>query len=623
MRWRITESKRRIESVDFEGHSDDVEMSGERVSAIVAYGAEQGAMHCELLLVFPWVRLQPDVTQSSYQVRCSCARLFSAEEEKFLRVAFDGTLSVFTESHGVSIERIFYPSVGQPVFYERVRLDNKSGHPVNITFEKYKKLDGRIACEGFVYAERTADSEPCSLAVGEKKELCFCYTARFADQPVPAEENSLEKRRQRVSLLFSQCDLETGNSIFDTMYTFAKLRAGESIYRTKKGLVHSPGGTNYYAAVWCNDQCEYATPWFAFTGDEKEKQAAKNAMHWYRPFMNDEYIPIPSSIISEGTDYWNDRRDRGDAAMYLYGNSRYFLTAGETPTQEEMWMLDWCAEYTLRQINEHNVVVSDTDELEFRLSSGINLATSCIAYGAFGLYACLLRREGKKERAVIFEEKRTQIRGGIESWFGAEIEGYHTYAYHKGCNEIRAWNCLPAFMGISERAEETADSIRDRLWMENGCRSGEHEEILWDRSALYGIASLFRQGRREEAWQHLMGLSTSRLLGERVPYAVEAYPEFNMRHLSAESALYCRIVTDGLLNISFTENGFIVDPRLPSALRSLHLEKIVLCGILWSVEVGTDRIRVVSADGKKVYEGGTGTPLQVSVREISPSGARE
>ena len=120
-----------------------------------------------------------------------------------------------------------------------------------------------------------------------------------------------------------------------------------------------------------------------------------------------------------------------------------------------------------------------------------------------------------------------------------------------------------------------------------------------------------------------MGLSTSRLLGERVPYAVEAYPEFNMRHLSAESALYCRIVTDGLLNISFTENGFIVDPRLPSALRSLHLEKIVLCGILWSVEVGTDRIRVVSADGKKVYEGGTGTPLQVSVREISPSGARE
>lgn len=611
MRWSIEQNKRRICSENFENHSDDVEMSGERVSAVVAYGADKGGFHCDLLLVYPWVRLQPDVTQSSYQVRCPCAQLFAEEREKFLRVSFDGTLSVLTEAEGVRTERIFYPSVTEPIFYELVRLHNKSGQPVKILLDGYKKLDGRIACEGYVYAERTAETGADVLAPGEQREVCFRYTARFSDQAIPHEKNSLKKRRERVACLFSQCDLETGNNVFDTMYTFAKLRAGESIFRTKKGLVHSPGGTNYYAAVWCNDQCEYATPWFAFTGDKKEKQAAKNAMHWYRPFMNDEYVPIPSSIISEGTDYWNDRRDRGDAAMYLYGNSRFFLTTGEMPTEEESWMLDWCAEYTLRQIDEHHVVVSDTDELEFRLSSGVNLATSCIAYGAFGLYACLLRKAGKAERASLFEEKRKEIRLGIEEWFGAEIEGYHTYAYHKGCEEIRAWNCLPAFMGIMDRAEETADSIRERLWKEDGCRSGEHEEILWDRSALYGIASLFRQGRREEAWQHLIGLSTSRLLGERVPYAVEAYPEFNMRHLSAESALYCRIVTDGLLNISFTDSGFSVDPRLPEALPSLRLNRILLCGTFWNIEVSKERVSAFSEDGKRVFEGRTGTPLHV------------
>ena len=38
MRWYIAESKKRIESVNFEGHSDRIEMSGELVSGVITYG---------------------------------------------------------------------------------------------------------------------------------------------------------------------------------------------------------------------------------------------------------------------------------------------------------------------------------------------------------------------------------------------------------------------------------------------------------------------------------------------------------------------------------------------------------------------------------------------------------
>ena len=31
--------------------------------------------------------------------------------------------------------------------------------------------------------------------------------------------------------------------------------------------------------------------------------------------MNDEFKPIPSSIIAEGLDFWNGAGDRGDMAM--------------------------------------------------------------------------------------------------------------------------------------------------------------------------------------------------------------------------------------------------------------------------------------------------------------------
>ena len=45
----------------------------------------------------------------------------------------------------------------------------------------------------------------------------------------------------------------------------------------------------------------------------------------------------------------------------------------------------------------------------------------------------------------------------------------------------------------------------------------------------------------------LRAYSTRRLLGEHVPYAVEAWPEGNQRHLAAESALYCRVYRRGCL----------------------------------------------------------------------------
>jgi len=55
-----------------------------------------------------------------------------------------------------------------------------------------------------------------------------------------------------------------------------------------------------------------------------------------------------------------------------------------------------------------------------------------------------------------------------------------------------------------------------------------------------------------------------RLLVEHVPYAVEANPEGDQRHLSAESGLYCRVVTEGLFGIEPTGfNTFNCTPRLP------------------------------------------------------------
>ena len=43
------------------------------------------------------------------------------------------------------------------------------------------------------------------------------------------------------------------------------------------GLVHSPGGGNYYAGIWANDQLEYGGSFFPWLGYKNGNQATYNA----------------------------------------------------------------------------------------------------------------------------------------------------------------------------------------------------------------------------------------------------------------------------------------------------------------------------------------------------------
>ena len=69
--------------------------------------------------------------------------------------------------------------------------------------------------------------------------------------------------------------------------------------------MHGPGGESYYAAIWANDQAEYINPFFPFVGYEYGNASALNSYLHFARFMNDEWKPIPSSIIAEGIDIWN------------------------------------------------------------------------------------------------------------------------------------------------------------------------------------------------------------------------------------------------------------------------------------------------------------------------------
>ena len=106
-----------------------------------------------------------------------------------------------------------------------------------------------------------------------------------------------------------------------------------------------------------------------------------------------------------------------------------------------------------------------------------------------------------------------------------------------------------------------------------------------------------------EGTQQLLDYSHRRLLGTHVPYPIEAWPEGSQRHLSAESGLYCRIITEGLFGIRPTGfNTFNLTIQLPSGWDTMALRKVRAFGGDFDIEVkrtSPTKAQVVIKNGQK------------------------
>ena len=209
------------------------------------------------------------------------------------------------------------------------------------------------------------------------------------------------------------------------------------------------------------------------------------------------------------------------------------------------------------------------------------------------------------------------MRAAINSYFGATVEGFETYRYYAGNTVLRAWICIPLTVGIYDRAHGTIAALfSPRLWTQDGLATQAGERTFWDRSTLYALRGVLAAGDTERAMPFLTYYSNRRLLGEHVPYPVEAYPEGNQRHLAAESALYCRIYTEGLFGMRPTGlDSFRVTPRLPKGWDSMRLKKVHAYGKDFDVVVtrAGEKLRVETAAGGKV----------LSSKLIEPGGSME
>ncbi|RPJ50134.1 MAG: hypothetical protein EHM23_35680, partial [Acidobacteria bacterium] len=317
-RWSIVEDGGITWNVEpGKGHQDHIEMSGKKVSAIVTYGVDQaGRLTLSRHVVFPMLRFAPNKTRDHLALVFAddaAPRYFidraAPRGEVVLRVHHKGIMrieSVIGRNREVSLTRTIFPSVNKPLVIEAYTFTNNTEKDITVEVESTEKVvrtnPSRGIYGGYIATSEVQGSGERVVRPKEATTYAMLFSARKTGEPelpvdVTAEE---QERRNRIEDLLAVLQLETPDPVLNTAFAFAKIRAAESIYETKGGLMHGPGGGAYYAAIWANDQAEYANPFFAYLGDETAVESARNSYRHFARYMNPDFKPIPSSIISEG-----------------------------------------------------------------------------------------------------------------------------------------------------------------------------------------------------------------------------------------------------------------------------------------------------------------------------------
>lgn len=243
----------------------------------------------------------------------------------------------------------------------------------------------------------------------------------------------------------------------------------------------------------------------------------------------------------------------------------------------------------------------------------------------------MARATERTNEAAECQARAESLANVIESHFGAEVEGYHTYRYFDGCTVLRGWINLPLAMGLMNRKEGTIDALfSPKLWVEDARSSSAGSKVVstdkgegWPRETYYTLRAAFKAGDTEQALAKTMLAVRSAMLSRRGPYMDE-----DSGDLLSPNVLYLSVITEGLFGIepqSFAR--FACTPRLPAHWPAMRLSNIFLMGRTVDLAVeraGSELKLAVSQSGQTLFSktAPEGTAFEVDLSQARRSSAQ-
>lgn len=135
-------------------HTDQIEMSGKQISAIITYGVnDKNNLILKRKLVFPMLRTIPNDTRGSLirdfdQVTPPVLIDGTPLSEQPLAFSINGSVKVKSEIGNVSVLRELFPSTDKPAFIEHTVFKNKGLKPVEIVVPEFDQTDSTARNKG-------------------------------------------------------------------------------------------------------------------------------------------------------------------------------------------------------------------------------------------------------------------------------------------------------------------------------------------------------------------------------------------------------------------------------------------------------------------------------------------
>ncbi|PXF43880.1 hypothetical protein BWQ96_06346 [Gracilariopsis chorda] len=479
-------------------------------------------------------------------------------------VRYDGVSVSFVVEGEEAVTQSIYASPSQPVVYSNYTYAKPQVSAELVRKSSMSKLPRQGDYD--LYRHEVWISGTC---------LQIKYTC-LQSHPLSAAFADLALRKNLIYDWTSPVSLQCPESSISLMIHFAKIRAQESIFKAPKlGLVHSPGGDMFYSGVWCNDQAEYAAPALAFLGAPKSRarEAAINSVLALGKHFDYQSESIPYSVEIDGG--YVGRLDRGDAAMFAWGASLLALTIAEENVTARLFPLISFAcgiLYNKLAQSQSGVIPSQSDELEGRFPTGEeNLSTNCLTILAFETAAQVAVEAKDPLLEQEYKASASTLRLNAHRYFACG--GERKYAYYKGCPDARGWACLAALAGLPD-GQQALEYCLSEMWCDDGVLVSSSNTAVWDRTTLYAIRAAYRCGLVDVATEKLRQYAKKRFTeGPAAPYAVENNDSW--AQLAAESALFVRVILEGLLGIEvISDRRLLFTPRSPTSWPSYVVDKV-------------------------------------------------
>jgi len=541
-------------------------------------------------------------------------------------ITFDGLLTLtYPASEGMVVTRTVYPSMTKALVVEEWQVQNTTDKRVVVTVTPGRAV--KSVGEDVAIVWSCPGVKTTTVKAGGVLSFFTSAQARPATEPDMPVNVALERGARRAlaeAAWRGPGRLETPEPALNVAFALQKLHVLETPIETIKGVITHNGSLTYSPGVWANDPVEYSSPVFPFFGDAELNRASMNMYRiWLDYCRQNGIVPFPGSF--EGPGLKLVQRERGDDAMVLYGLSKFLLFQGDRAAAEELWpLIEFSAASVLRHTTTDGIIASETDEMEGRYPTGkANLSTSSLAYGGYRLAARLARALGKPVAAE-FDQRAEALHKAIESYFGAEVEGFKTYRYYQGNTTLRGWILLPLAMGITDRQEATvAALLSDKLWPHRSAGGDILAEpgrpTEWGRETYYALRVLFKAGHTEEALDTTRRVVRAQVFGSRGPY-----PDEDAIDMLCPGSLYPRVFTEGMFGIVPTGlDSFECTPWLPKAWSRMALRDLRAFGRSWDlvVERVGDQQKVTVRSGGKTLMTGLG-PAGKTYSLTFPSGRK-